>query len=182
VIPADYGLARFMADKNYIQQCFITNEPYFAEQNGAKVRTLLIADAGYDPYRVIYTSKAFARDHPEAVRAFMACTIRGWQDFLFGDASKGRARILAENPSQTAPLMDYSIAMMKKYRLIDGDPAKGDRMGLITPGRIRAVAQTLVDLKILDEQPALESYVSFDYLPAELKAAAVPNLSPTPAT
>jgi NitT/TauT family transport system substrate-binding protein len=182
VIPADYGIARFMADKNYIQQCFITNEPYFAERNGAKARTLLIADAGYDPYRVIFTSKAFARDHPEAVRAFVACTIRGWNDFLYGDASKARARIQADNPSQTPELMDYSIAMMKKYRLVDGDPAKGDRMGLITAKRIRAVGQALVDLKILDEQPPLESYVSFDYLPPELKGGKAEPISPTPAT
>jgi NitT/TauT family transport system substrate-binding protein len=182
VVPADYGVARFLADRNYIQQCFITNEPYFAEQNGAKVRTFLIADAGYDPYRVLFTSKAFARDHPEAVRAFVACTTRGWADFLFGDASKARARIQADNPSQTPALMDYSVAMMKKYRIIDGDSAKGDRIGLITPERIRAVGQALVDLKILDAQPPLENYVSFDYLPAELKAAASPSLSPTPAT
>ena len=181
-IPADYGLARFMADKNYIQQCFITNEPYFAEKNGAKVRCLLIADAGYDPYRVIFTSKAFARDHPEAVRAFVACTIRGWHDFLYGDASGARARIQADNPSQTQGQMDYSIAMMKKYQIIEGDPAKGDRIGLITPGRIRAVGQALVDLKIMDAPPPLADYVSFDYLPAELKAASSTNLSPTPAT
>ena len=95
VIPTDYGIARFMADRDFVQQCFITNEPYFAEKNGAKVRCLLIADAGYDPYRVIFTSKAFARDHPEAVRAFVACTIRGWHDFLYGDASGARARIQA---------------------------------------------------------------------------------------
>ena len=182
VIPADYGLARFMADKSYIQQCFITNEPYFAEKNGDKVRTLLIADAGYDPYRVIFTSKAFARENPEVVRAFVACTIRGWSDFLHGDPSEARARIQADNPSQTPDLMDYSIAMMKKYQIIEGDPAKGDRTGLITAARIRAVGQTLVDLKVLGEQPALESYVSFDYLPAELRATAVPILSPTPAT
>jgi NitT/TauT family transport system substrate-binding protein len=182
VIPADYGLARFMADKNYIEQCFITNEPYFVELSGAKARTLLIADAGYDPYRVIFTSKAFAREHPEAVRAFMACTIRGWGDFLHGDASSARARIQADNPSQTAALMDYSIAKMKQYRIIDGDPAKGDRIGLITPERITAVMTTLVNLRILDESPALGSFVSFDFLPAELKGAQAHSLSPTPAT
>ena len=182
VVPADYGVARFMADRNYIQQCFITNEPYFVEKNGAKARTLLIADAGYDPYRVIFTNKSFARDHPEAVRAFVACTIRGWKDFLFGDASRARARIQADNPSQTSDLMDYSIAMMKKYQIIDGDSAKGDRIGLITAARIRAVGQALVDLKIMDGQPPLEDYVSFDYLPAELKGAPSPGLTPTPAT
>ena len=41
VIPMDYGIARFLADKDYAQQCFITNEPYFAELHGARTRRRL---------------------------------------------------------------------------------------------------------------------------------------------
>ncbi len=59
--PNDFGLARFMADPGFIQQIFISNEPYYVGQHGAKTRALLIADAGYDPYRVIFTSQTFAR-------------------------------------------------------------------------------------------------------------------------
>src|SRR4051812_20766247 len=44
LIPSNYGLAQFMADKTFIQQCFITNEPYFVRKNGGKPKTLLIAD------------------------------------------------------------------------------------------------------------------------------------------
>jgi NitT/TauT family transport system substrate-binding protein len=172
VLPSDYGLGRFMADKDFIQQCFITNEPYFTELNGVKARALLIADSGYDPYRVIFTSKAFAREHPEAVRAFMAATTRGWTDFLHGDASKARARIQADNPSQSPALMDYSIGMMKRYNLVEGEPAKGERAGLITPERLSALVQTLTDLKILGAPPPpLQDFVSFDFLPPEPKGA-----------
>jgi NitT/TauT family transport system substrate-binding protein len=171
VVPADYGLARFMADKDFIQQCFITNEPYYVELHGAKARTLLIAEAGYDPYRVIFTSRSFAREHPEAVRAFVAATIRGWVDFLHGDSAQARATIQSEDPSQSPALMDYSVAAMKRYNLVEGDPAKGERAGLITPERMSALLQILVDLKILDGRPALDDFVSFDFLPPELKAA-----------
>jgi len=166
-IPSDYGLARFMADKNFIDQCFITNEPYFAQLNGVKTRALLIADAGYDPYRVIFTSKSFAREHPEAVRAFVACTARGWVDFMNGDASLARARIQAENQSQSPALMDYSMAAMRRYQLVEGDPAKGERACLITPARMTALVQALVGLKMLDAPLPLEEFVSFDFLPPE---------------
>jgi NitT/TauT family transport system substrate-binding protein len=171
VLPSDFGLARFMADKNFIQQCFITNEPYFTELNGVKARALLVADAGYDPYRVLFTSRAFAREHPEAVRAFVAATTRGWIDFLNGDASQARARIQADDPSQTPALMDYSISMMKRYRLVEGDPAKGERAGLLTKERMTALVQTLVDLKITDTRLPLDDFMSFDFLPADPKAA-----------
>ena len=31
VIPHDYGMERFIADGDFVQQCFITNEPFFVE-------------------------------------------------------------------------------------------------------------------------------------------------------
>jgi NitT/TauT family transport system substrate-binding protein len=165
LIPMDYGMARFAADKDFVQQCFISNEPYFAELHGIKTRAFLIASGGYDPYRVIFTSQAFARSHPEAVRGFVAATIRGYTEFLHGDASQARARIQADNSSQTPDLIDYSIATLKKYQLVEGDPAKGERIGLITPERMRSMVQTLVDLKVLDTTMPLDSFVSFDFLP-----------------
>lgn len=58
-IPATYSVANFLQDPDYIQQCFVTSEPFFARQNGAEVRTMLISDSGYQPYRVIFTSTAF---------------------------------------------------------------------------------------------------------------------------
>jgi len=169
IIPMDYGVARFMTNKEFVQQCFITNEPYYAEINGVKTRALLIASGGYDPYRVIFTNRAFAEKHPEAVRAFVAATIRGYTEYLHGDAGEARARIQAENPSQTPALVDYSIAAMKSHRLVEGDPARGERMGLLTPQRMTAMVQTLVDLKVLDAPVPLERFVSFDYLPPEAR-------------
>ena len=166
VIPTDYGIARFMADRDFVQQCFITNEPYFAEIHGVKTRALLIASGGYDPYRVVFTNRAFAESHPEAVRAFVAATIRGYREYLNGDASEARALIQAENPSQTPALMDYSIAAMKRYMLVEGDPSKGEHMGLLTPERMTALLKTLADLGLVDAPVPLDRFVSFDYLPS----------------
>jgi NitT/TauT family transport system substrate-binding protein len=173
ILPMDYGLARFMSDRNFIQQCFITSEPYEVELHGVKARAMLIADSGYDPYRVIFTNRNFARDHPEAVRAFVAGTSRGWTEFLRGDDSEARARIQAENTSQTTALMDYSIATMKRYSLVGGDPAKGERIGLLTRARMTALVHTLTELRILDAPLPLEKFVSFEFLPAGLKAASM---------
>ena len=168
IIPMDYGIARFMADRDFMQQCFITNEPYLAELHGVRTRALLIASGGYDPYRVIFTNRSFAESHPEAVRAFVAATIRGYKEYMNGDAGEARALIQAENPMQTPALMDYSIATMKRYHLVEGDPARGERMGLVTPQRMTALLQTLVDLGVLDAPMPLDRFVSFDYLPPEV--------------
>jgi NitT/TauT family transport system substrate-binding protein len=165
LIPMDYGLGRFIANKDFIQQCFISSEPFFVEQLGIKTRVLLIASGGYDPYRVVVTNRTFAQSHPEAVRAFVAATLRGYAEFLNGDGSEARARIQKENSSQSSPLMDYTIATLKRYKLVEGDPAKGERMGLLTPERARTMVKTLVDLKVLDAPVPIEDFVSFNFLP-----------------
>src|ERR1700761_2460193 len=56
-VPATYSVANFLADPNYIQQIFVTSEPFFARQAGVPVRTLMISDTGYDPYRTFATSR-----------------------------------------------------------------------------------------------------------------------------
>jgi len=43
-IPTDYGMGRFLADKSFIQMCYVTNEPYYARLRGANAKTLLLAD------------------------------------------------------------------------------------------------------------------------------------------
>ena len=60
-IPSTLSIANFLADPNYVQQIFITSEPFFAKQAGAQVRTFLISSSGYDPYRVQFTTRAFRR-------------------------------------------------------------------------------------------------------------------------
>ena len=171
IFPNDFGLARFMADPNFIQQCFISNEPYYVGQQGVKTRALLIADAGYDPYRVIFTSQTFAREHPEAVRAFMAASVRGWADYLHGDSAATAARIQQENQTQTPGLIAYSINAMKSFKLVEGDPAKGERIGLITPARLTDMVQTLVQLQVLPQPLPLADFARFDFIPPEPAAA-----------
>jgi len=169
IIPLNYGMAQFMGDKNFIQQCFISNEPYHAELNGVATRAILIADGGYDPYRVYFTNKNFARQNSELVRAFVAASNRGWHEFLHHDVPEARAAIAKENPSQTPALMDYSIKAMKRYKLIEGDPDRGERIGKLSRERMINQGKLLVELGILNEIMPLENYVSFDFLPPELR-------------
>src|ERR1039458_4236368 len=81
-IPATLSIANFLADPGYVQQIFITSEPFFARQAGADVRTLLISSSGYDPYRVQFTTRGFAAQHSDVVAKFVHASIRGWQQYL----------------------------------------------------------------------------------------------------
>lgn len=168
VIPINYGLAQFMADKNFIQQCFVTNEPYFVRKNGANPRAILIAESGYDPYRVIFTSQRFLREKPEAVRGFVRAAARGWHDFLHGDPAPGMALISRDNEKMDADFMNYSIRAMNERRLVTGHAERGERIGLITRERLQAQMDALVALGMLKEPLPLERVAAFDFDPPAL--------------
>jgi len=59
-----------MSDKNFIQQCFITNEPFYVAKNGAQPRTLLLADPGFQHYRVYFCTQKYARGKPRGCAGF----------------------------------------------------------------------------------------------------------------
>lgn len=169
LIPMNYGLAQFMADPEFIQQCFITNEPFFVRQNGIEPKTMLLAQEGYDPYRVIFTSRRFAAAHPERVRAFVAASIKGWDSFLDGDNTAAKAMIAERNDSMSNEFMEFSIAAMKENRLVRGRPERDEANGLIKRERIAAETKSLHDLGILRDPMSVEDVVMFDFLPAELQ-------------
>ncbi len=99
-LPATYSVANFIQDQSYIQQAFVTSEPFFAEKAGTPVRTLLISSTEYQPYRVFFTSKTFLAEHPEIVDKFVKASIEGWRNYLT-DPSMVNAQLTRLNPAMS---------------------------------------------------------------------------------
>lgn len=165
LMPMSFGLARFIADPNLIQACFVTDEPFRLEQQGVAVKTLLLSDSGYDPYRVIVAHRPFAEAHPDLTRAFVAASLRGWADYINGDPAPAHTRIAAENDHMTPAQMAYSHAEMIRDRFVAGDPAAGEAIGHLDPIRLEAHAKLLHELGVLDEPLPLEAYATLQFLP-----------------
>lgn len=171
IIPINYGLGNFLADRNYIVQGFATNEPYYIRQQGEASRTLLIANSGYNPYRVVYANTAFVHAHPAAVRAFVAATLRGWGEYLAGDDAPAKQLIFARNQAMTEGFLAFSTAAMRDNRFVTGDPARGERLGLMTRRRMQEQVDLFLRLGVIPAPVPLEEFVSFDFLPPDLAAA-----------
>ena len=167
IIPMNFSLAQFMADKDFIQQGFITSEPYYVQQKGVKARTLLIADSGFDPYRVFVTTRKFAREHPSELKRFMAASVRGWNDFIDSDPTPAENEIQRLNPQMTGEFMSYCIAAIRANRLITGRPEKGERTGLITPGRLEAQLSLLSSMGFVSPNLKVADVARFDMIPPE---------------
>ncbi|MBA4137651.1 MAG: myristoyl transferase [Opitutus sp.] len=169
LLPLVGDLARFMNDEKFVQQCFVTNEPFFARQRGAKVGALLIAHPGYEAYRVMFTSDEFLRQHPEVVRKFVRASIRGWIDYLGGDPAPANALLQRRRSDLPDEFFAFSIQAMKDYRLVLGDPQRGEKMGQLTPARLETQLKLLRELQVTERDLRVEDVATFEFLPADAK-------------
>ena len=149
-IPSTLSVANFLADPNYVQQIFVTSEPFFARQGGAEVRTLLISSSGYDPYRVQFTTREFALEHPDLVQKFVRASIRGWQEYLRNpDATN--AHLLQLNPALNPAQVAYTAQALRNGGFVDGGDQTGAQIGRMTAERWQTAFNQLKTLGILHE-------------------------------
>ena len=161
-IPATYSVANFLQDPAYIQQIFVTSEPFFARQAGVPVRTMLISQAGYDPYRVFVTSRSFLQQHPEIVAKFVRASLRGWRDYLV-HPDDINAAIAKLNPAMSVPQMKFSYEALRDQHFIAGDAPNGADLGRFDPARWTSMYQQLLDLKVIQKpfDPAIAYTMQF---------------------
>ena len=165
LLPLVGDLARFMNSSEFVQQCFVTNEPYFAKQRGANVGAILIASDTYEPYRVMFTSHDFLAKHPDIVAKFVRASVHGWVDYLSGDPAPAN-KLLAEKRTDLTPeFMAYSIKAMNDYKLVSGDPAKGEFAGQITAARLEKQIKLLQEVGVLDKPVAVGDVATFEFIP-----------------
>jgi len=165
LLPLVGDIGRFMNDQNYLQQCFVTNEPYFARQRGADVGVLLIARPGYEPYRVMFAGENFIRHHGPVVQKFVRASLRGWTDYLTGDPTPGNQALLKLRSDLTPEFCAYSIKAMNDYQLVLGDPKRDERMGQLLPRRLETQIKLLQGLGVLDKPVEVGDVATFDFLP-----------------
>jgi NitT/TauT family transport system substrate-binding protein len=160
-----YGLGEFLANPDTIQQCLVTNEPFFAEQRGRKVRTLPLSASGYDCYQTLFTRRELVRTSPDVVRRFVVASIRGWRDYLDGDPAPADDMILKRNADMTRELLTYSRDALIRHGFIKGDPARGEDIGEISMERLQQQMKTLLELKVLESPVDVSAIATREFLP-----------------
>jgi NitT/TauT family transport system substrate-binding protein len=139
--PYTFSAAPFLADKQAIQQGYLTSEPFtiekaLGEKEGVKPVVMLLADAGYSSYgAMIETSQKLASEKPDLVTRFLNASIEGWYGYLYGDPAPGNALIKRDNPEMTDALIGYGIDKMKQYGVIDSGDAKIQGIGAMSEAR-----------------------------------------------
>lgn len=159
VLPMDYGMQRFLSDPGFIQQCFVTSQPYYVEQQGAETRVLMLSDSGFDPERIIYANGAWAQQHPEAARRFAEASMNGWEEYLNGDRRATDAHILELNEAMSQELNDYSVETMKRLHIVGGRPELELAWGTLSRERIETTLTILAEVGLLEEPVTVDDLV-----------------------
>jgi NitT/TauT family transport system substrate-binding protein len=165
LVPLVGDLARFMSNPQFVQQCFVTNEPFFVRQRGAEADAILIANDAYEPYRVMLAGTDFIKKNPDVVEKFGRASVRGWVDYLTGDPAPGNKLLVEKRNDLTPEFIAYSVKAMNDYKIVLGDPAKGEYPGQITEARIKKQIDTLQEVGVLDKKVDVKDVVAFEFIP-----------------
>jgi len=149
VVPYDGGVAHFLADPNFGQQCYVTSEPIAARQKGADPAVFLIADSGFNPYAtVVVTRRELLQKNPSLAKEFVLATREGWRDYL--DHPEATNALLGKlNAALDAATLSAAAEAQKP--LIENDDSKQHGLGSMQLARWQTLSDQLLDLKFLDK-------------------------------
>jgi len=135
--PYNYSLAPFLANKQAIQQGYLTSEPFAIEAaTGEMPVTVLLADQGYQGYAaMIATTQATIDKRPDVVKRFVAASMAGWKSYIGGDPAPANSLIRKENPEMSEAILAKAVTGMKQAGLVTSGDAATLGIGAMTDAR-----------------------------------------------
>ncbi len=166
VRPYTFNIQPFVADKNVVQQGYLSSEPWEIEtQTGIKPAVFLLADHGWPPYSTtIVCMEKTVRERPKAVAAFVKASMQGWRDYLLGDPKAANALIRKDNTAMTDERLAVGIRLMKESGMVLGGDAARLGVGVMTDERMKTIYDLMVQLKQLDPKVDLKRTYTLQFV------------------
>ena len=164
--PYTFNSAPFLADKQAVQQGYVTSEPFAVEQAaGFKPVVHLLADSGYDSYStMIEAPRAVVDDNPDLVQRFVDASIEGWYSYLYGDPAPANELIKADNPDMTDEQIAFSIETLKSYGIVDSGDSETLGIGAMTEERWTSFLQFAKDAEIYPADLDVSASYTLDFV------------------
>lgn len=135
--PYTFNLAPFLANRDLVQQGYLSSEPFLIEKEARITpRVLMLSDAGYLGYaNIVTTSTRLVRERPDVVQRFIDASIEGWYSYLYGDPAPADRLIRDANPEMPQDMIDYGRRVMKERGILDSGDAERTGIGTMTDAR-----------------------------------------------
>ena len=144
LVPYTGGITNFLADKNFVQQCFISSEPLLAAKQGIKTKTFLVADTGFNPYTVVLaTNGETLKKKPELVKAMVSAVKAGWEGYL-KEPVKTHEFIAKLNPAMTMEAMNEIHKV--EATLIQSEETKKHGLGYMSEKRWKELSAQMKEI------------------------------------
>jgi NitT/TauT family transport system substrate-binding protein len=129
------------------------------------VRVLPLTATGYDIYHAVICRRELLRKDPEIVRAFVAASIRGWNDYITNDPAPAHELILARNRDMTAGQLAFSRQALIDHALVAGYADRGEATGQLRLERIQREIDRLLEFRVLEKSLRADEVATTAYLP-----------------
>jgi NitT/TauT family transport system substrate-binding protein len=150
--PSTMDLKAFLADKNLVEEGYITEEPYAVRQAGIEPVVLLVADAGFENYaETIATSRKFIAEKKDLAQRFVTASLEGWAQYLRGGPAIEAANrmIKKDNPEMTDGELAYAIKTLNEKGIVLSGDALTLGIGAMTDARWARFYQSMVEVGAL---------------------------------
>ena len=148
--PYTFNIQPFMADKNVVQQGYLTSEPFAIQKAGGKANAFMFSDFGFPAYaNTVSCMEKTVKERSKAVAAFVRASAEGWKSY-FADPAPGNALIKKDNPNMSDEQLVYSLSKLKQMGIVAGGDAGKLGIGVITDARAKATYDFAVSAKLVD--------------------------------
>lgn len=145
IVAYSGSVAPFLNDKRYAQQAYVFSEPYIAEQGGAKVKNLMVADLGFNPYAsTLAISGKELQESPELAEKMVRACRRGWEQYLRQPERTNR-HIAKLNQEMSLEILNYGARALVPLCDTGDEP-----LGTMTAERWQTLASQMHAAKMLD--------------------------------
>jgi len=154
LVPYAGGIATFLTDPSYSQQCFVTSEPLLAKKKSVPANSFLIADEGFKPYgAVVVARRQYVEKNPKQTRNFIDAVREGWQGYLRAPQN-ANGLMVKLNPAMDTETMKEAAEVQKPFITAANAPAQD--LGKMTRDRWTTLVNQLYEIKLIKTKPAAE--------------------------
>jgi NitT/TauT family transport system substrate-binding protein len=154
IVPYVGGIANFLKEKLFSQQCFVTSEPLAARRAGAEPKTFLISESGYNPYTtVVVTTQEKLNKNASLVWDFVKAVRMGWTDYL---ADSKATNLLMQKMNPSMDIETYELSANLQRPLISTQETESHGLGSMTAARWKTLASQLAEIGVIKSSEVLE--------------------------
>jgi NitT/TauT family transport system substrate-binding protein len=148
--PYTFNIQPFVADKNVVQQGYLTSEPFAIQNAGVKANAFMFSDFGFPAYaNTVTCMDKTVKERAKAVAGFVRGTAEGWKSY-FENPAPAHALIKQANPNMKDEQLAYSVGKLKEMGIVHSGDAAKFGIGILTEARSKATYDFAVAAKLVD--------------------------------